>query len=442
MKKIVIAVICFSILFSVSCSKEETDSPSQQTSSVTTVTEISSTIETSTVTETVLTAQTTTSTENITDIDENSPANLVSLYSEETLPDFIKEIEWTQEMVVESEEEFLSYVQSCFDNMDKKICVIISGSCPEMTQDQNIGELDYGVIAESAHQCDLSNDGIRGVYAVIDVEYFTSTYVLDAYESGDTSQLDNAQLSVYEKAVDFIENTLDKSADKLYQEKQINDYICDITTYYKDESDYTIDNIPDFRSATGVFNNGSANCMGYTDAFYLLGTMAGFEVDKVKGDDAINHTWNTIVLDGKTYLVDVTWNDEGIKSFDGTSCTNYKYFNAPYDLACQEYTWEWYENDKMQSLVQTSDENYFYAQNSPDFGYLTNSADEFFEKTAQLIDSGEYDLYMCSKGEVPAWDTNTLVNSIFDRISTRGGSISASIDNSNGYTFFKIIFIP
>ncbi len=54
-----------------------------------------------------------------------------------------------------------------------------------------------------------------------------------------------------------------------------------------------------------------SNCVGYTDAFYMLGRMCGLNVGRIGGiADSGGHAWNWITFaDGKTYCVDVTLDD-------------------------------------------------------------------------------------------------------------------------------------
>ena len=70
-----------------------------------------------------------------------------------------------------------------------------------------------------------------------------------------------------------------------------------------------------FDAAVGVLLDGIADCDGYSDAFYLLGNLAGFTVRLVHGttnnpfEGNPNHMWNEIAMDGEWYAVDVTWDD-------------------------------------------------------------------------------------------------------------------------------------
>ena len=63
-------------------------------------------------------------------------------------------------------------------------------------------------------------------------------------------------------------------------------------------------------SAAFALTHGWANCQGYSDAFYLLAGMAGFEVGFQNGYNAgVLHAWNTVELGGQWYVVDVSTAD-------------------------------------------------------------------------------------------------------------------------------------
>lgn len=61
-------------------------------------------------------------------------------------------------------------------------------------------------------------------------------------------------------------------------------------------------------SAYGVLADGIAVCQGYALAYKLLLNRVGIKCYMVTSD-SMNHAWNLIVLDGKYYQVDVTWDD-------------------------------------------------------------------------------------------------------------------------------------
>lgn len=61
-------------------------------------------------------------------------------------------------------------------------------------------------------------------------------------------------------------------------------------------------------TAYGALVEGRAVCHGYTLAFDLLAERLGIQTEFV-GSEGLNHAWNLVRLDGKTYHVDCTWDD-------------------------------------------------------------------------------------------------------------------------------------
>lgn len=437
MKKTVLLLICMSIILSAGCSNSDILDVDDKTDSVTEIQSVEIT-ETTSVTE--ISTDCLVSSEIVSESQkiQNNAAALVSLYSQSQLPDFINQIDWSENMIVNNNQEFIEYINKNAAAFNTDIPVILTGECSHDTLDKDFFSDENSVLAMHLQSADLSHDNIKGLYALISVSYYPSEYIINAYKTGDISELDADNLAVYNKAVDFLENKLDKNASDIVKEKQIHDYICDMVTYYTNDNDnYSYDNVPRYRTAIGAFLDGSANCMGYTDAFYMLCKMAGFEIDKVSGDESMKHIWNVITLDNKKYVVDVTWDDDGYQnSSDNDSNNRYTYFNAALDVISQEYRYD-SDNYLMKQVVQTTDENYFYGINNPDFGYMTNSYDEFYNKIKQLIESGETSIYIACKNNVVAGDTNDMANKIFERIDGNI-TLSGSFTTISGYSFAYI----
>lgn len=82
------------------------------------------------------------------------------------------------------------------------------------------------------------------------------------------------------------------------KEIQIIRYIVENCSYNKDTDNSW--------SAYGALVEGEAKCMGYADAFMVLGKACGLDVRYIVSS---THAWNLIKLDGKWYHVDVTWED-------------------------------------------------------------------------------------------------------------------------------------
>ncbi|MGN1411193.1 MAG: hypothetical protein ACI4WH_01615 [Oscillospiraceae bacterium] len=427
--KKLILIVCFGLIsiFGGCDNNKDTQSMEVTTNNIdTTITTISGTTtfeETSSIpTESEITTIITT---------ELLPSNLIEHYSQDILPDSFKSIDWNEDMVVNSNEELIAYLDKCREELMTEIPFILSGSCDAIEEDILVGN-ENGILIGHCEQESLSHDDVKGIYCVYHVQYFTSEYVIRAYQTGDTSHLEGDNLEVYNRAVDFIENTLNKDASDIEKERQIHDYICSITSYNSDESqEYSVDNVPRFRMASGSILDGEANCMGYTDTFYMLGTMAGLQVGKANGDQSMNHAWNTIVLDGKKYVVDVTWDDDYL-GHDGIEMNGYLYFNAGRDILSEKYRYD--PNDpSMVDVVPITDEKYFFAMNSPEYGYMTHSYDEFYNKIKELIESGQTTFYIACSNNV-AGDTSDLANKIKERLQ-RSIYFNGNLINMSGYSF-------
>lgn len=84
-------------------------------------------------------------------------------------------------------------------------------------------------------------------------------------------------------------------------------------------------------TAEGALLYGVAECDGYSDAFYLLCSLAGLEVGFQHGDtidsaDDSTHLWNTIRINGRWFFVDMTWDDVDDDTYD--TLNTYRYMNV------------------------------------------------------------------------------------------------------------------
>ena len=117
--------------------------------------------------------------------------------------------------------------------------------------------------------------------------------------------------------------------------KNIHDALCCRIVYTDDETTDEDD------CATGALLTGEANCDGYADALYLVGSLAGLEVRYQHGDSVkqglgnlfATHMWNMVSLDGTWRLVDTTWDDR--EDVDPL----YAWFNIGEDRAAKTHVW-------------------------------------------------------------------------------------------------------
>jgi len=172
-----------------------------------------------------------------------------------------------------------------------------------------------------------------GTEALFTFGHTPGTRIALAYAGGDVSGLTPKEQRVLALASAFFESEYPKDAPPIVQKASLHDFICALTEYWTDNGQHA-GHYADFRTALGVFLDGKANCMGYTDAFQMLATMAGFPVLSVSGEARSpeggweGHAWNAIELQGNWYFVDVTHND-----LDDEDLPNhYKYFSIGSEL--------------------------------------------------------------------------------------------------------------
>lgn len=139
---------------------------------------------------------------------------------------------------------------------------------------------------------------------------YDNTAVISAYESKDTSSLDEKQLAVYNAAVSAIAEFY---TDEMSDEEIIlaaHDWIVTHTTYDENMLLAVPKQSPDTENPYGLLISHQAICMGYTTTFQLFMDMLGVESVIVRGSsDGEEHAWNMVNLDGEWYHVDVTWDD-------------------------------------------------------------------------------------------------------------------------------------
>lgn len=165
-----------------------------------------------------------------------------------------------------------------------------------------------------------------------EIRYRAGHKIYQAYRKGNYSSLSQREYDTLLFAVNAI-NAGNMPGDILGAEKWIHDYLCDRVTYTIDDFSNEDD------CAVGALLNGRANCDGYADAFYLMGSLVGMEIrcqsgDALRADGDAGHMWNLIRLNNDWYMVDVTWND----SDNGAPA--HIWYNLGADFARYSHTWE------------------------------------------------------------------------------------------------------
>lgn len=181
------------------------------------------------------------------------------------------------------------------------------------------------------------------------------------------------------------------ASDPMMTAKNIHDALCSSIRYEANEERGKND------TAIGALLNGVADCDGYSDAFYLVGTLAGLNVRYQHGNginsdlygflDTATHMWNLLELDGQWRMVDVTWDDSGDEIL-------YTWFNIGNDRASRSHYWN--EEMTVPLLLKTDlterPENEFAVSNLSELEVAVNTAFSNGYSTFSIIFSSESDL--------------------------------------------------
>ena len=142
-------------------------------------------------------------------------------------------------------------------------------------------------------------------------QLYPGAHIVKCMEAGTTAELDPREVLCRDEALRIAQNCLKN--DPLETARAIHDALCERIVYTIDPATDEDD------TAIGALLNGEANCDGYSDAFYLVGTLAGLTIRCQHGDTYEKglfsfgdqtHMWNLLYLDGSWRMVDVTWDDD------------------------------------------------------------------------------------------------------------------------------------
>ena len=109
------------------------------------------------------------------------------------------------------------------------------------------------------------------------------------------------------KALELIKEAYALGSD-FEKEKFIHDKLAELVTYNS--------NAPINQVAYSAIENGQSVCAGYARAFQYLMQELGIPCFYCTGYAGEAHAWNIVLLDGKYYNVDVTWDDTNPRTYD------------------------------------------------------------------------------------------------------------------------------
>lgn len=151
----------------------------------------------------------------------------------------------------------------------------------------------------------LRRDRVGVWHATLRLRYRAGVRIADAWQNGDVSGLTPDEQTALTRALAMVELARQDHPDSRSLARRLFDAARTCAVY---------DNPPvgsaahgQVISAVSALVGGRANCQGFADAYYLLGTLAGLRIGYLAGyKDRVPHLRNTVLLDGRWETVDVT----------------------------------------------------------------------------------------------------------------------------------------
>lgn len=149
------------------------------------------------------------------------------------------------------------------------------------------------------------------------------------------SEQDAKMRQADQKAAAFVKNKLSKSMTTVQKLKAIHDYIIRQCQYDYKQKD--TDGYEDSFTAYGALVLKKAVCQGYTAAFNLVASKAGFYSIAVCGlANRSSHTWNYVRIGSRSRYIDCTW-DKTLQQGDSIC---YDYFNVGKAVMQRSHAWD------------------------------------------------------------------------------------------------------
>ena len=236
------------------------------------------------------------------------------------------------------------YLRACMDARETEIALFLDeDACARWETDEVREALEDTMAMAGLIGVRVDRHEDRSADVRISIEYCDAVRMVDAYRSGDLSGLSTEEQQCLAMAVEAATQLRATYSDALSLEKAIYDLICRNVTYrnYPDTTSAEFSRVVTVPSA---MLEGVGNCQAYARMFYLLGTLCGLKVGFLSGwyadHDEGQHIWNTIELNGRLYMVDVTDGDFD-NADESAPQVQYRSFNIGWDRVPAD-SWNWW----------------------------------------------------------------------------------------------------
>lgn len=254
----------------------------------------------------------------------------------------------------------------------------------------------------------------RVIYNVRLAEVYTAQGVVTTTYTTDTI------LQCIEELDAVLESLTFDTSNRYNFVKDVHDYLCDTITYPALDSEYYV---ADCHDAYGALVNKYAVCQGYAEAFKLICDINNIPCVYISGvtDGGGGHAWNAVQMDdGKWYLIDATWNDQGSYLF-------YDFFLCGLD------SYDTYFGGKKFSVSHIADVGQFIpALDYASDYYECNDHYTLFDATYNCEALDELSILKLSAND--AYDNNIYYNGIYVDVDSKATGSSFSVVNKSNAT--------
>ncbi|MBQ2450644.1 MAG: hypothetical protein II273_03600, partial [Lachnospiraceae bacterium] len=236
--------------------------------------------------------------------------------------------DWNGEQVVLTEKQLVDDIS---DALDEAAGVYINGNTIEEFV-QNLMDEMMGEFGDEIH------------------EIYDDTAVIEAYKTGDTSELSEEDLFTLEFASDVIDEVITEGMSDYEKELAIYNWQYKFVNY--DESEFSPIDDEDAYDLNyypyGVFKTGTAICVGNATTFKLFMGMLDIPCMIIHSTEEGEHAWNLVCIEDEWYHVDITFDNSG------TETPSYTYFNVPDSFKVDDgYPWDRSEFPAADSIKHT-----------------------------------------------------------------------------------------
>lgn len=229
---------------------------------------------------------------------------------------------------------YYRYSYNELNENEKNIYNVIMQSIYEMPERIEVPPLENGDLLKIFEAISYDNPDLfcLGLTSTLQREgqkiYFIPDYIMTYEEySVRLSNAKNIALAIVQQAKGF--------ATQYEQELFVHDYLINHCVYNNDAQ-----NNPSVNNMYGCLVEGKASCEGYSRAFQYILSALNIDNRLITGEATedgvtyVGHMWNYVVIDGKGYFVDVTWDDPGSQS----NVLHHNYFNVTTDQILLKHT--------------------------------------------------------------------------------------------------------